>query len=302
MRWIRTLHLYSGLFMLPWVFLYGFTALLFNHSTWLSETSQEWVEVEEEVTSSFRSAESIADEVCSSLIQEGVQIELLERATASYVSPFIAANEDEHKSLYYVLDLEADRAYQWSSVKAPAEQVAPPKKPTAALFSSGVQVELKSEDELLGESFKEHLIAEGLQLSSLPKVEFEALLNGQEALIRFSPAPMPRTTSAASIDHSERPLRGTVTVVGAEGRDLSWRDYLLQLHEAHGYGIMRDARHFWAYSVDLMFLSMTFWGLSGVFMWWQLKRMRRAGTFILCLSTTIAALLAYGMHAQLVYG
>ena len=83
MRWIRTLHLYSGLFMLPWVFLYGFTALLFNHSTWLSETSQEWVEVEEEVTSSFRSAQSIADEVCSSLIQEGVQIELLERATAS---------------------------------------------------------------------------------------------------------------------------------------------------------------------------------------------------------------------------
>ena len=68
MRWIRTLHLYSGLFMLPWVFLYGFTALLFNHSTWFSETSQEWVEVDKEEISSFRSAESIADEVCSSLI------------------------------------------------------------------------------------------------------------------------------------------------------------------------------------------------------------------------------------------
>ncbi len=302
MRWIRTLHLYSGLFMLPWVFLYGFTALLFNHSTWFSETSQEWVEVEQEVTSSFRSAESIADEVCSSLIEEGVPIEILERVTASYVSPFIAANENEHRSLYFVLDLETDRAYQWSTLKTPAEPTVAPKEPTEALFSSGVELELKSEDELLGESFKDHLNAEGLQLSSLPKVEFEALLNGREARIRFSPAPMPRTTSGASIDHAERPLKGTVTVVGAEGRDISWRDYLLQLHEAHGYGIMRDARHFWAYSVDLMFLSMTFWGLSGVLMWWQLKRMRRAGAFVLCLSTTIAALLAYGMHAKFVYG
>ena len=65
---------------------------------------------------------------------------------------------------------------------------------------------------------------------------------------------------------------------------------------------MKDARHFWAYSVDLMFLSMTFWGISGLFMWWQLKSMRRAGAITLLLSTATAAALAYGMHAQLVYG
>ncbi len=35
MRWIRRIHLYAGLLMFPWVLLYGFTALLFNHSTLL---------------------------------------------------------------------------------------------------------------------------------------------------------------------------------------------------------------------------------------------------------------------------
>src|SRR5687768_4458683 len=32
MYWIRRIHLYSGLFMFPWVMLYGVTALLFNHA------------------------------------------------------------------------------------------------------------------------------------------------------------------------------------------------------------------------------------------------------------------------------
>src|SRR6476661_6325569 len=31
MRVVRRVHLYSGLFLFPWVMLYGFTALLFNH-------------------------------------------------------------------------------------------------------------------------------------------------------------------------------------------------------------------------------------------------------------------------------
>jgi hypothetical protein len=34
---IRRLHLYAGLFMIPWVALYAFTGFLFNHGLWLSE-------------------------------------------------------------------------------------------------------------------------------------------------------------------------------------------------------------------------------------------------------------------------
>ena len=132
-----------------------------------------------------------------------------------------------------------------------------------------------------------------MSLSSLPKVEFTALLEGEMVRLRFSP-----TSPAEGMTG----IKGKVSVVGSEAKDLSTRDFLIQLHRAHGYGIMRDARHFWAYSVDLMFLSMTFWGLSGLFMWWQLKKMRRAGALTLLISTATAAALAYGMHAQLVYG
>ena len=32
---VRRVHLYFGLFLVPWVMLYGFTALLFNHPDWM---------------------------------------------------------------------------------------------------------------------------------------------------------------------------------------------------------------------------------------------------------------------------
>ena len=293
MRWLRRLHLFSGLFMLPWVCLYGFTALLFNHSTWLSETAQEWVEVEDQATSSIRPASSMAEEICDALSAQGVDIQPPTDHSAEYTSPFIAVSEGPDRVTYFVLDIEGERAYQWSHSKSSPTPKAPVADASAALRSGGAELELSSTEELLGDSFRGHLLKEGLSLSSLPQVQFTAMLEGEPALLRFSPA---------SPAEGRMGLQGKVSVVGSEAKDLSTRDFLIQLHEAHGYGIMKDARHFWAYSVDLMFLSMTFWGISGLFMWWQLKSMRRAGAITLLLSTTTAAALAYGMHAQLVYG
>ena len=293
MRWLRRLHLFSGLFMLPWVFLYGFTALLFNHSTWLSETAQEWVEVEDQATSSIRPANSMAEEICDALSAQGVDIQPIKGRSAEYTSPFIAVSEGPDRVTYFVLDIEGERAYQWSHSKSSPAPKVPVADVSEALRSGGAELQLSSTEELLGESFRAHLAREGMSLSSLPKVEFTATLEGEPTLLRFSPtSPVEGRTG----------LQGKVSVVGSEAKDLSTRDFLIQLHEAHGYGIMKDARHFWAYSVDLMFLSMTFWGISGLFMWWQLKSMRRAGAITLLLSTATAAALAYGMHAQLVYG
>jgi hypothetical protein len=60
--WIRRIHLFSGLFMLPWVLLYGVTALLFNHPNVLVGPDTEVVHfrLEEPVANKLPSAESLA--------------------------------------------------------------------------------------------------------------------------------------------------------------------------------------------------------------------------------------------------
>jgi hypothetical protein len=51
--------------------------------------------------------------------------------------------------------------------------------------------------------------------------------------------------------------------------------------------------------VDAMAFVMVFWGISGVFMWWQLKNTRVLGFFVLLLSAAAALALGFGMHEVL---
>ncbi len=59
--------------------------------------------------------------------------------------------------------------------------------------------------------------------------------------------------------------------------ELSTRRFLTRLHTAHGYPGDTNAKWFWAVLVDAMAFVMVFWGVSGVFMWWQLKSTRVLG-------------------------
>jgi len=53
--------------------------------------------------------------------------------------------------------------------------------------------------------------------------------------------------------------------------------FLRRLHVRHGYGRGYLADDAWALSVDLVVLAILFWGVSGLWIWWGLRRMRRWG-------------------------
>ena len=57
-------------------------------------------------------------------------------------------------------------------------------------------------------------------------------------------------------------------------------------------------RWVWAVVVDAMFVSMVFWGVSGLFMWWQIKRTRVVGAALLTLAVLFSVYLAVEMHAE----
>ena len=81
--------------------------------------------------------------------------------------------------------------------------------------------------------------------------------------------------------------------------DLGWRQFLLGLHKAHGYPGEANGRWWWALFADAMGLTMCFWGLSGLVMWWQVKATRKAGAVVLVLSAAAATALGFAMHAAM---
>jgi hypothetical protein len=98
-------------------------------------------------------------------------------------------------------------------------------------------------------------------------------------------------------------MTGTVSGIPSDEattpEELSTRRFLLRLHVAHGFPGSTNARWFWAVIVDVMAVVLVFWGVSGIFMWWQVKAARRAGLLILVLSIASATALGLGMHQSL---
>ena len=72
-----------------------------------------------------------------------------------------------------------------------------------------------------------------------------------------------------------------------------------RMHLTHTYTPTHDARWFWAFVVDAMFVSMVFWAISGLLMWWQVKRTRLWGVGVLALSVLTSVVITYGIHDSL---
>ncbi|AMV37818.1 PepSY-associated TM helix domain-containing protein [Planctomyces sp. SH-PL62] len=88
----------------------------------------------------------------------------------------------------------------------------------------------------------------------------------------------------------------------ASQAELSTRRFLLRLHMIHGYPSEFGQRWIWSFLVDVMAFLMVFWAISGIVMWWQIKRLRRVGAAALVLSTSAAVWIGIGMHGYFVNG
>lgn len=80
------------------------------------------------------------------------------------------------------------------------------------------------------------------------------------------------------------------------GQEMSFKRFLLRLHTLHHYPDDMSMRWVWAVLVDATSLVMVFWGISGIVMWWQIKRTRLLGGACLLFSTLAALWIGIGMH------
>ena len=299
--------------MLPWVLLYGFTALLFNHPTYMKgvRTDIENFTLTETDRNHLPSAEEIARLAvveANAHPDQSQMITLSEQPGAIFQRQAFGSLSSDEISVSVIIDLDSGKGYlrkRYSESDEPEEgdqlpleeglKPALPTDPMAAIQNS-VRPLLAEDD----------LDAQELSMRSLPDVEFDATVGGKPVKLRFEQASSHRgrgsDPSNKETDTAEPKFNGELFLVGANPRDMTARSFLLRLHMAHGYPSQKNSRWFWAIAVDLMFASMVFWGLSGVFMWWQIKRTRVIGFTLLGASAIVALWLAIGMHWQLANG
>lgn len=82
-----------------------------------------------------------------------------------------------------------------------------------------------------------------------------------------------------------RPVRVTYTLadrrVVVEEQSLEASTFLERMHRRRGFQHPYALEDAWAFSVDLFIAAMLVWMLTGFWMWWEMKTLRRAGALAL---------------------
>ncbi len=346
--WVRGLtyalrrgHLYAGLMMLPWVFLYGVTGLLFNHPTWFSDqTVIPFGKAETTGTplEQVPTPAEIAGQVVAALNDRGEGgYRLSSPQDARYERGGLAANVLAGDGKSYTVAVNPDG--EGGSIR---EGAGGGRGGTAAAPAAAKEGRREAKDagepgardkgaaregrggrggEGRGTGEEEGRGGRGdgpgspfdrragLRLATSPLARLEEGLPLVLAKVGLAGARITEVRAApltflmegagkrwlVTYTISSGAVAGRLADAATAGR-VSTRRFLTGMHTTHGYPATFNARWIWAVIVDLMSSIMVFWGISGVVMWWQIKRTRRIGAAVLVASVVAAVFVGMGMH------
>ncbi|MFH5803728.1 hypothetical protein [Alienimonas sp. DA493] len=300
MKLVRRIHLFSGIFMFPFVLLYGFTGWFFNHPRLFTGdevrtfAAAEFESSEARALAELPTPEETADAVIEELNVQGFLFGGPEfartdarRPTYNRAITLGAAAED---GTSHSMQIDPIRGSGEVRTTLPADPAGgePPADPLGGI--AFVQLRPGADALTVAEAAAPAALGElGLETSGpttagrrTPSLSFSATADG---------APITVTYALGS---------GAVSAKAddADAGPTDYKRFLQRLHLARGYTPQKDTRWIWAVVVDAMFVSMVFWGVSGLFMWWQVKRTRTVGAALLVLAVLFSAYLAVEMHAE----
>lgn len=267
---VRRAHLYLGLVLLPFVALYGATALLFNHSSWFRAVDERALDRDAIASSKLAALTRDAQAAARAIAPPGI-----EPRDARWEGAWSFESRAGGRVERFEVDALArgGRVRAWDddpSIETPlAARVAPGTLPG---WSDPVKAAAEIAPEL-------GLRAESLAQKRAPRLAFTFDHDGRALLARFDPA------------------NGSLRVSPAGERDTL--DFLQTLHVAHGSPGFVDSRWWWSWIVDAMGVAMLVWAATGLWLWWSIRAVRKPGVVALALAVAIATALTAGMLAAI---
>lgn len=276
MRWLRRGHLFSGLFLLPWVLIYGVSGFLFNHGGGGAASESRELTVPADA---FDAADPVAI------------VALGERLLTAIERPAAAA--DASLAGAWTFDFrrrDASAASADSSDEPSTWRLSVPIDGGPAVLTeraARTQQTLRYERGTF-DAEREHaerraaailtthgIDADGLRAVGSPTLEVQA--DGR------------RYSASLTRDFVREGVPGEFDL----GR------LMRRLHVTHGYGRSGDgawARTVWAVFVDAMAAAMVLWSVTGVLMWWQKRSMRLPGAIVLGAAVLGGTALVASLH------
>ena len=279
---LRRIHLYTGLFLLPWVLLYGITGAMFNHQELFPVPTFQSVDpavVTDSGFGDFPAPEELARQVVETLQEAADEstITLREDHGAEFTNDLVF--EVHNGGDRQVVHLDPISQASKIAVHPPNDEA--PERVLNDLHN----ITLDPDPHDLARSSANQILKESGFASSQSvkplgwtKLNFLADVNGEPVRITYV-------------------LKdGHVDVEKYTGEDgMLPRHFFLRLHTSHGQSPHWNGRSIWSLFVDGMAIAMVTWALTGLVMWWQIKRTRVIGSVVIVVSIVTASVMYISM-------
>ncbi|WP_437530058.1 hypothetical protein WME79_48995 [Sorangium sp. So ce726] len=287
---IRRIHMYTGLFLLPWLLFFGASGVLFNHPNVGEDVRGQRVGPDEMAQLTGLTPwrpQAVAEAVVAEMNRADAGAYTLDPGFASrFNGVAVLKARDAEGQHMLLLDLErsagilAFRRARPSGAKAPFSGAAPD-LPQYSL----TDVEAR----LAGLLEKKGLKVPGPlrgQAELAPELEFR--VRDREG-VSWNVAYDIATGSVAGRRSDQWPSIGVSQLFA-------------KLHTTHHFPMKLGARWLWALFEDLLGLAMVVWAISGLFMWWQMKPTRIAGVASIAAAIGLAGAVMVGTASEILFG
>ncbi|MEM9660952.1 MAG: PepSY domain-containing protein [Planctomycetota bacterium] len=283
MKLVRRLHMYFGLALMPFVLLYGVTAILFNHPDFLWTSTTEPIDPGAllaslpEATAEMTDADAVARAAFEMLsMASASEISIDQSRPAKIVGDYVIDASTETERVRYRLT---------SNLSEGTRRLSPRRATEESPLASRIDAPLADNVAVILDNVKQDAEADSVRLRGAPDVEFGVNIDGEPWLVACDFG-----TGAVSAWR-----------VGEPRRAFDARSFLLRLHVSRGYPLTMSARSVWAVVVDVTASLMIFWAISGLMMWWQMRPTRRSGAVLMSGGLVAAVVLGFAMLRLLYY-
>ncbi len=274
-RLLRRIHLYLGLLVWPFVLLFAISGMSFNHPTiGRGLTMRRISSSEVERATEFRpwDAEKIALRVVEKLSAGGPAYRLSTAHGARFADfPLFAAPTEGGRQVVIVRLSEGSTTI--------TERPMEPEDPELPFGKDVIRLEeydLAEVARRLNPLLAEQGIATMGPLRPHPEVHPE---------VRFVMLDAEGRAWNTVYDLSSGTLSGKPADAPAPG---AFVELLEAIHTQHHYPPETGPTFWWALFADVTAVTLIVWALTGLLMWWQLKRLRRAGAVVVAFAVVLA--------------
>lgn len=274
-RWVRRIHLYSGLLLFPWALLFGVSGFLFNHPTLgdgLDEREADTATLRKVTSWQPLDAAAVARDVVDGIATRSSEPYELDASFPPHVYGWALFSAPGGTSKFTAA---VDVVNGHAVVTTRPEAVPAKTAPFAGLAVDPGAVSLDA----MASDIEGLLPGLGLDaaepLRAHPKI-------GPSVRFRVTDSSGRLFNVAYDLRHGAVQGRAVDT---PSGYDL--KSYLSRMHMTHHYPVQRNAGWWWALAADGLALTLVFWALSGLVMWWQMRALRRTGAIAVAVALVL---------------